>query len=351
MTHSRQNRRQFLSSALGAMGGAFGISACQRAIAPTPVVIPDGPSPLSPETSSSDATSTIIQSTVTQISEAIPERTLGKTGLILPVLGLGGSASPLSRTQDEAEALAIIHRALDLGVRYFDTAASYGPSEVYLGQVLPAHRSEVSIATKTIRRQYDEAWRDLERSLERLQTNTIDLWQFHGLTNDSDLETLLHPQTGAIKAAQEAQAQGLVRYLGVTGHNNPGVIVSALQRYPFDTALVPINAADRHTPQPFITTVLPVAQQQQVGIIAMKVPAYGRLFKPGVLSGMPEAMGYALSQPGVQTCIIAAETVAQLEENVATARAFQPLDADALADIEERTASVWQENSFFRRWT
>lgn len=346
MTPSRQNRRQFLASALGAMGGAFGISACQQALTSEQTLVPDNSTtlPTAPVTSEAGRTETSAS------LEAMPERALGQTGLVLPILGLGGSASPLARAHDEAEALAIIQRALALGIRYFDTAASYGPSEGFLGQVLPAHRSEVVIATKTSQRQYDGAWRDLERSLERLQTDTIDLWQFHALTYEWDLETLLQPQTGAIKAAQEAQAQGLVRHVGVTGHHNPDIIVAALQRYPFDAALVPINAADRHTQRPFITTVLPVAQQQQVGIIAMKVPAYGRLFKPGVLSGMPEAMGYALSQAGVHTSIIAAETVAQLEENVATARAFQPLNTAALADIERRTASVWQENSFFRRW-
>ncbi|NER85178.1 MAG: aldo/keto reductase [Leptolyngbya sp. SIO1D8] len=280
----------------------------------------------------------------------MPERPLGNTGLVLPVLGLGGSASPLSRANNEAEALAIIQRALELGIHYFDTAANYGPSETFLGQVLPSHRSDVVIATKTSQRDYDGAWRELERSLQRLNTDTIDLWQFHALTYDWDVETLLHPQTGAIKAAQEAQAQGIVRHLGVTGHNNPNIIAVALQRYPFDTALVPVNAADKHTPTPFITHLLPIAQQQSVGIIAMKVPAYGRLLQPGVLSGMPEAMAYALSQRGVHTCIIAAETVAQLEENVAAAQAFQPLSAEAMGEIEQRTAAVWEENSFFRRW-
>ena len=346
MTRNRQTRRQFLTSALGATGGVLGVSACQQAITPYQSIIADRLIEL-PQ-SSSDPTAAPTE--VTAPLKAMPERPLGKTGLVLPVLGLGGSASPLARAQDETDAIAIIQRALALGIRYFDTAASYGPSEAFLGQVLPPHRSEVVIATKTSQRQYDGAWRDLEHSLERLQTNTIDLWQFHALTYDWDLDTLLEPQTGAIKAAQEAQAQGLVRHIGVTGHHNPDIIASALQRYPFDTALIPINAADKHTQRPFITTLLPIAQQQQVGIIAMKVPAYGRLFKPGVLSGMPEAMGYALSQAGVHTCIIAAETLAQLEENVATAQAFHPLNAEALTAIEHRTASVWQENSFFRRW-
>ncbi|MBD0335978.1 MAG: aldo/keto reductase, partial [Cyanobacteria bacterium Co-bin13] len=245
----------------------------------------------------------------------------------------------------------IIHRALELGIRYFDTASNYGPSETFLGKVLPAHRAEVFNATKTSQRSRDDAWRELEQSLQRLQTDHIDLWQFHALTYDWDIETLLDAQRGAVKAAEEAKEQGLIRHLGVTGHHNPDIIVKAIQQYPFDTALVPINAADKHTSKSFINTVLPVAQQQNVGIIAMKVPAYGRLFKPGVLTGMGEAMGYALSQTGVHTCIIAADTLEQLAENVAVARQFQPLATATLADMEQRTAAVWQDNSFFRSWT
>ncbi|GET40096.1 aldo/keto reductase [Microseira wollei NIES-4236] len=83
----------------------------------------------------------------------------------------------------------------------------------------------------------------------------------------------------------------------------------------------------------------------------MKVPAYGRLFKPGVLDGMHQAFGYALSQPGVHCAIIAAETVAQLESNIGVAQAFQPLDENALAEIEQRTSIAWQDNTFFRAWT
>nr|WP_242028069.1 aldo/keto reductase [Pseudanabaena sp. FACHB-2040] len=278
-------------------------------------------------------------------------RTLGRTSVSLPLLGLGGSASPLSRPQEEAQAIDIIHRALELGIRYFDTASNYGPSETFLGKVLPIHRSEVFIATKTSQRSRDEAWRELEQSLQRLQTSRIDLWQFHALTYDWDVESLLDTQRGAIKAAEEAKEQGLIRHIGVTGHHNPDIIVKAIQQYPFDTALVPINAADKHTRKSFINTVLPVAQQQNVGVIAMKVPAYGRLFKPGVLKGMGEAMDYALSQTGVHTCVIAADTLEQLEENVTVARQFEPLSTEAMTDMEQRTAAVWQENSFFRNWT
>lgn len=279
----------------------------------------------------------------------LPTRILGRTNENVPILGLGGSASPLSRSSEEKEAIAIIERAIELGIRYFDTAANYGPSEDFLGRAL-GDRSDVFVASKTSSRTYDDAWRQLERSLTRLRRDRLDLWQFHALTYDWDLDTILQPRQGAIRAAHEAKEQGLIRYLGVTGHHNPGIIAKAIERHPFDTALIPINAADKHTPAPFIDRVLPVARQANTGIIAMKVPAYGRLLKPGVLNGMQEAIAYALSQEGAHCCIIAAETVAQLEENVRAASAFETLSASALAAIEQRTASVWRESSFFRRW-
>ena len=97
--------------------------------------------------------------------------------------------------------------------------------------------------------------------------------------------------------------------------------------------------------------MLPVAKQLNVGAIAMKVPAYGRLFKPGGLDGMHQALGYAMSQAGVHCCVVAAETIAQLEQNINAAQAFQPLSTQELAAIEQRTAAIWEDNTFFRAWT
>lgn len=342
MTYAKFTRRKFLTTTAAAAGGVVGSAGCRQRFpsAKQPVV----PVPTEPAAK-----------LVTSASEAalvnIPVKTLGRTQMAVPILGLGGSASPLSRSGAEAEAIAIIERAFEGGIRYFDTAANYGPSEERLGKVLPAVRSEVTIATKTSHRDRDRAWQQLEHSLQRLQTDYIDLWQFHAITHDWDVDTLLHPENGAIRAAEEAREQGIIGAIGITGHHNPGIFVKALEQYPFDTALIPINAADRHTPRPFIDTVLPVAQRHGTGIIAMKVPAYGRLLQPGVLSGMAEAMGYALSQPQVHCCIIAADTLEQLDENLAAAQAFQPLTQAALQDIEQRTASMWQEASFFRRWS
>ncbi|MBD2778957.1 aldo/keto reductase [Iningainema tapete] len=281
----------------------------------------------------------------------MPERLLGSTGVKVPIFGLGGAGqTPLSQEGKEKDSVTIIEKALQLGIRYFDTAASYGPSEDYLGKVLPAHRSKLFLASKTDKRDRDGAWRELERSLKRLQTDHLDLWQLHHVSFTNELDTIFSA-SGAIKAMEEAMQQKLIRFTGITGHHDPKVIAEGLRRYPFHTTLIPVNAADKYHPRPFLPVVLPVAQQKNVGVIAMKVPAYGRLFKPGGLQGMEQAMGYSLSQPGVHCCVIAAETVKQLEGNVNVARAFQLLNKKELAAIEQRTAKIWEDSTFFRAWT
>ncbi|MEO0395707.1 MAG: aldo/keto reductase [Cyanobacteria bacterium P01_A01_bin.137] len=340
--YRRKTRRQFLATSVTTALGLIGCSSSQQestSASPSHSTSSDGP--LSAEPSSTTTLATLV----------MPQRQLGRTQVELPILGLGGAGrTPLSSPNQEQAAIEQIQRAFTLGIRYFDTAASYGPSEQYLGKVLPQYRSEIFLASKTAARDYDGAWRNLERSLRRLNTDYLDLWQFHHVSFESELDTLFG-NNGAVKALEEAKAQGLVRFSGITGHHEPEIIAIGLQRYPFDHTLIPINAADIHHPRPFIPTVLPLAQAQNIGVTAMKVPAYGRLLKPGVLDGMHQALGYTMSQPGVHCTIIAAETISQLEENVRVAAEFQMLDETSLANIEQKTTAVWQDNTFFRAWT
>ncbi|HAC65861.1 MAG TPA: aldo/keto reductase [Cyanothece sp. UBA12306] len=283
--------------------------------------------------------------------QTMPEVLLGNTGVSVLLLGLGGAGqTPLSKAGKETEAIAMIEAAINWGIRYFDTAASYGPSEDYLGKVVPDYRSQVFLASKTARRDRDGAWRELERSLKRLKTDYLDLWQLHHVSFESELTEILS-RNGAIKAIEEAKEQKLIRFSGITGHHDPDVIAAGLKRYNFDTTLVTLNAADIHHPHPFIKNVLPIAREKNVGVIAMKVPAYGRLFKPDVLKGMEQAMGYVLSLSGVHCCIIAAETIEQLKGNIEVATAFQVLSPAQMKEIEQLTAHAWQDNTFFRHWT
>ncbi len=294
--------------------------------------------------------SNIAQSTIAS-SQSMPERVLGKTNISLPIFGLGGAGrTPLSRTGQEKEAITLVEKALTLGVRYYDTAADYGPSEKYLGRVLPNYRREIFLNSKTAARGRDRAWRDLENSLKLLNTDYLDAWQLHHVSFESELDEIFG-KNGAIKALEEAKEQKLVKFLGITGHHEPDVIAEGLRRYPFDTTLVSLNAADVHHPRPFAPTVLPVAKAKNVGVIAMKVPAYGRLFKPGILESMQQAMGYTLSLSGVHCCIIAAENPEQLESNVRVAQAFQPLNETQMKAIEKLTVNAGTDGAFFRKWT
>ncbi|OZH51683.1 aldo/keto reductase [Hydrocoleum sp. CS-953] len=295
-------------------------------------------------------TQTKVASVEIPTTSTIPERVLGKTGVKVPLLGLGGAGrTPVDKSGKEKEAVAIIETALSLGIRYFDTAASYGASEEHFGKVLPAYRNDIFLATKTGRRDRDGAWRELERSLKRLNTDYLDSWQLHHVSFMETLDQIFGNQ-GVIKAMEEAKEQGIVKFSGITGHHEPDVIAEGLRRYPFDTTLVSINAADKHHPRPFAPAVLPVAQQKNVGVIGMKIPAYGKLLQPGVLN-MQEAMGYVLSLAGVHCCIIATESVEMLQSNVRVAQQFQQLTQQDMGAIEQKTASVWQENTFFRAWT
>ncbi|NJO95009.1 MAG: aldo/keto reductase [Hyellaceae cyanobacterium CSU_1_1] len=283
--------------------------------------------------------------------ESMPARILGKTQISLPVLGLGGAGqTPISYEGKEKEAIALIEKALELGIKYYDTAASYGPSEERFGKILPTYRDRIYLNSKTAARDYDGAWRELELSLKRLQTDYLDSWQLHHVSFTDELDIIFSNQ-GAIKAVEEAKEQGLIKFSGITGHHEPEVIAEGLRRYDFDTTLISLNAADVHHPRPFSRTVLPVAKEKNVGVIAMKVPAYGKLLQPGILSSMEQAMGYSLSLPGVHCCIIAAENPEQLESNVTVARNYTPLNTAQMTQIEQLTTNAGEDGAFFRRWT
>ena len=150
---------------------------------------------------------------------------------------------------------------------------------------------------------------------------------------------------GAIEAMRRAREEGLTRFLGITGHTDPDVLAEAIRRFPFDTVLMAVNAADPHR-RPFQKVLLPLAVEREMGIVGMKIPARGRLV-PGALS-MKEAMRYVLSLP-VSTVIVGVDSIAQLEENVAIARAFTPLGAPQLAELERKAAPVAEQALWFRR--
>jgi predicted aldo/keto reductase-like oxidoreductase len=233
-----------------------------------------------------------------------------------------------------SEAVAVIHRALDQGVNYCDTAPAYAGSLDYYGAALGERRRDVFLASKTHDRTRAGSLRLLDESLRRLRTDHLDLWQLHDLRTRDDLDRIF-ARDGAIEALIQARTQGRVRFLGLTGHHAPAILMEAMHRFDFDTVLVALNAADVHRLS-FIASVLPEAVRRGMGIIGMKVCAQGALLGPGKLT-MEEAMSYVLSLPGVSNTIVGCKTPAEVDENARIARRFVPLDDHGRQSLEERT--------------
>jgi len=274
----------------------------------------------------------------------MPTRPLGRTGHAATLFGLGGEGVLRTHGQDR-EAAKVISRALDQGVNYCDTAPAYASSMDYYGATLSEHRKQVFLASKTHDRTRDGSLRLLDDSLKRLRTDHLDLWQLHDLREMGELDKIFG-KGGALEALLQARDEKRVRYFGITGHYDPAVLMEAMRRFDFDTVLVALNAADIHRDS-FVKTVLPEAARRGLGVIAMKTCAQGGLLGKDKLS-MQECLGYAWSLPGVTHAIVGCETTAQVDENAALARAFQPLDAKIMKEIEARTKAFADEGNYFK---
>jgi hypothetical protein len=297
---------------------------------------------------------------------AMPTRALGKTGYKVGVLSLGGQATLEIKGREE-ESYKIINRAIDLGINYIDTAASYGQgvSQLNIGRVMKTRRKEVWLSTKTHDRTYDGSMRLLEESLKNLQTDYLDTWQLHNVQRQDQVDQIM-AANGAIKAMEKAKAEGMVRNIGITGHFEPLVLLEAIKRYPFDSILLALNAADIHYLS-FKNYLLPEAQKQGIAMIGMKVTTRGRMLSswtpPPIeeqtdarlrtpLSGtisIKEALTYNMSLP-VSTSIIGVDSVAQIEENVKIASEFSPLSQAQMEEIEFKTLPIVRQGLYFRRW-
>jgi uncharacterized protein len=276
----------------------------------------------------------------------MPERPLGRTGHNVRLFSLGGQAT-LEQPGTRDESVAIINRAMDLGVNYIDTAASYGRgiSQTYIGEVMATRRNEVFLATKTHNRTRDGSLQLLEQSLELLQTDHLDLWQLHNITRTEQLDQIF-ADDGAIHAMLQAKEQGIVKNLGITGHANPDVLMDGLSRFDFDTILLALNPADKYH-RPFMDNLLPMANEKRLGVIAMKIPSRGRIFREGGLTSMKESLLWTMSQP-ISTVIVGCDNLAQLEENISVAAGFQPLNSAQMAAIEAKVAAYPMEAAFFK---
>ena len=274
----------------------------------------------------------------------IPQREFGRTGRQVSILGLGG-AFAVARSGSPEEAAAIVERSIDLGVNFIDTAPTYGASEANIGRVMLRRRQEVFLASKTIDRSYDGTMRLFEQSLKRLQTDHLDLLQLHGVHTANDLKTALRPG-GAMSALEKLKDEGLINFTGITSHRNPSVLLQGINEYDFDCIMLTLNAGDPYY-QPFQEDLLQAAVAKNLGIIAMKVAAYGRIFREGGITTMKDAMGYVLSFP-VSTAVVGISNLAELEENASIAASFKPLAAEELHRLERLVEPYQQEVNFFK---
>jgi len=197
-------------------------------------------------------------------------RPLGSTGLNVAPIGLG-AAQLGSSEYDHAK--DVVFKSLDLGVNYFDTARGYWDSEIKLGKALKGERENVIVSSKTTGKTKEEAATHIDESLQRLQTDYIDNYHLHALSDLDDVDIRLG---GPLEALLEAREAGKIRHIGVTGHTFPSILIAALKRFKFDTFLVPLNIVEREP----LAELIPLALETKLGVTIMKPVATGLLPAP-----------------------------------------------------------------------
>lgn len=268
--------------------------------------------------------------------DQVPQRPLGKTGVQVSALGVGGYH--LGSTKDQQEANELVARALDAGINFFDDCWDYhdGLSEERLGVALKGKRDQAFVMTKvcTHGRGKDVAMQQLEESLRRLQTDHLDLWQIHEVIYYNDPDLIFAPG-GAAEALLAAKQQGKVRFVGFTGHKDPAIHLRMLtQDFPFDTVQMPLNCLDA-TFRSFETQVMPEANRRGIAVLGMKsMGGSGEIVSHGAATPS-DALRYAMSLP-VATTISGMDSLGVLEQNLAIAKGFQPMKPEEMQALRER---------------
>ena len=265
-----------------------------------------------------------------------PARSLGATGVSVPLIGYG--TAPLGKEKDipHDEGVRCLNHAIDRGITYLDTSPDYG-SEPVVGEVMRSRRDEVFLATKVNRRSKDGALAELKESLRKLQTDHVDLIQVHAVNAWADWEQAAAPD-GVLAGLEQARDQGLVRFIGITGHARPEILGHALTQYPFDTVLVALGMVDRLVTSPE-TFVLPKAVAQGTGVIAMKV------FGHGAIESRDLALRYSLGLPGVSLAILGLDSASQIDEAVAGAASYRPLEESEEARLIEEVRPLVERDA------
>jgi len=320
------------------LSGLLGAAACK----PNAEARPNPAAPPQPATAA--ATPAAASSSAQRQPEGVPKRKLGSTGEEVSMLGLGGAHIGDADKVTDDEATWLMHAAIDGGITFFDNCWDYngGKSEERMGKALQGgHRHRVFLMTKLDGRTAKAATAQLEQSLKRLQTDVIDLVQVHEVIRMTDPARSFAPD-GIIGALQAAKKAGKLRFIGFTGHKDPAIHLAMLEAarkagFAFDTVQMPLNVMDAHY-KSFEVNVLPVLQDQGIGVLGMKSMGSGDILKSGLVKP-EECLRYALSLP-TSVVITGIDSRAVLEQDLKLARSFVPLSGEERARLLARTADA-----------
>jgi predicted aldo/keto reductase-like oxidoreductase len=275
-------------------------------------------------------------------SEGMIYRTLGRSGEKVSLLGLGGYHIAMQLT--EQESIRLVRTAIDHGVTFMDNCWDYndGASEVRMGKALQdGYRQKVFLMTKTDA-QVKDAWeKQLNECLQRLQTDVIDLIQFHEVIRMGDPDRIFGPN-GAFEAALAARKAGKVRYIGFTGHKDPAIHLKMLNTglkhgFTFDAVQMPLNVLDAHY-HSFAKEVVPVCVKHGIGVLGMKPLADGAIPRNNVLPAI-DCLHYAMNLP-TSVVINGCQTLERLEQGLEAVRTFKPMSESQVAALLAKTAKA-----------
>ena len=280
----------------------------------------------------------------------IPRRPLGSTGEMVSIIGLGGFH--IGTQAEEKESIAIIRAAIDNGMTFMDNCWDYndGTSEIRMGKALrDGYRQRAFLMTKADGRDKKTALHQIDESLGRLQTDVIDLLQFHEVIQETDPTRIFAPG-GAMEAFVEARKAGKIRYIGFTCHKSPHMILKMLQTasdngFRFDTIQMPLNIMDAHYDS-FQKQVVPGLVEQKIGILGMK-PLGDHQILISETATAPECLRYAMSLP-VSVVFTGCDSMEILEQALTAARTFSPMSDTERTELLERTAEAGSKGKYER---
>jgi len=272
----------------------------------------------------------------------MPYRRLGRTGEMVSLVGLGGYHIGIQK--EEQESIHLIRTAIDNGVNFLDNSWDYneGVSEIRMGKALKdGYRKKAFLMTKIDGQDRKTADAQIEECLRRLQTETVDLLQFHEIIRIEDAGRIFAPE-GALEAVLEAKKAGKVQYIGFTGHKSPAVHLKMLQTafdhgFTFDAVQMPLNVMDAHFDS-FEKKVLPVLREHDIGVLGMK-PLAEKFILDSKTASPVESLHYVMDLP-VSTVITGCDSMDILEQALKAARTFQPLSAEERSALLARTAQA-----------